>query len=120
MKETRAQLFAELEASNIRANLYVDKDFEKQKIIVDNLGEITKLERKVESLISEVNNRANFIKLILNILSGSASALSKYEVICDMFPEIKDREDMESGRSAHRCVHHNYLSDEINEDGGTF
>ena len=48
------------------------------------------LKYNVESLTRDTNKKSEILNLVVDILAGEASQVSKTEVLIDMFPEVKE------------------------------
>ena len=111
-KELEQQLKEKEEA---RSALYADNIDLNRKL--GKLESETKdLKQQKEQITEQCNQRADFIKQILNIILGEAESNSKYQVIRDMFLEqIKGIESIPEGIPMYKI---GYPSNRVNEDGG--
>lgn len=88
--------------------------------LVKNISELEKENKDLvlrrDNILTECNQRADFIKQILMIVLGEAEVNSKYQVIRDMFLEqIKEIEDHRNPPIYQQ--HRNFPSNRLNEDG---
>lgn len=113
----KKELEKSLEASKKLYHEVFYKNADLKREIEKHETELKSIENNKNYILEQGNNKADFIKQILNILIGDAEPNSKYEVIRDMFLEqIKEYESRNIPPHYNQRI--NYPSDKIMEGGG--